>query len=69
MHICEGEPKNDAFFFSTGIITDIGTSIIHENATGPPWITSLLLKIVTVSLNSYVPSLNESMYPSLIKFC
>ena len=43
--------------------------IIHQNKTGSKWITFLLLNIVTISLNSNVPPLNESMYPCLVKFC
>ena len=65
----KGESKSNAFFFSTGIITDTGTCIIHQNKAGPLWITSLLLNTVTISLNSNVPPLNESLYPSLVKFC
>ena len=33
-YIYEGESKSNAFFFSTGIITDTGTCIIHQNETG-----------------------------------
>ena len=68
-NIYKGESKSNAFFFSTGIITNTGTCIIHENETDPQWFTSLLLNIVTISLNSSVPLLTESMYPCLIKFC
>ena len=39
---------------STGIITSTGTCIIHQNEAGPLWIISLLLNIVTISLNSNV---------------
>ena len=56
------------FFFSTGIITNTRTYTIHQNETGPLWITSLLPNIVTLSLSSNVPPSNESMYPYLIKF-
>ena len=62
------EWKSNPFSFSTGIIIDTGTCIIHQNEAGPHWITSLLLNIVTVSLNSNVPSSNESMHPCLVKF-
>ena len=41
---------SNVFFFSTGIWT------MHKNEAGPQWITSLLLNIVTVSLDN-----NESM--------
>ena len=67
--IYKGELKSNAFFFSTRIITDTGTSIIHQNKDGSLWITSILLNIVTVSLNSNVPPSNESMYPCFMKFC
>ena len=60
----ENESKSNAFFFSKGIIT----YIIHQNEVGPQWIISLLLNIVTISLNSNVLPLNESMYPCLVKF-
>ena len=33
------------------------------------WIPSLLLNIVIISFNSNIPTLNESMYPCLIKCC
>ena len=49
------------------MITDTGTSIIHQNEVRSLWITSLLLKIVTVSLNSNVPPSNEGMYTC--QFC
>ena len=52
---------------SRGIITTAGTCIIYKNEAGPQWITSLLLNIVTVSLNSNIPPSNESMYPCLVK--
>ena len=65
----DSESKSNAFFFSTGKIIDIGTCIIQENEAGPLWMTSLLLNIVTISLNSNVPLSNESMYACLIKFC
>ena len=39
------------------------TCIIHQNEAGPMWITSFLLNIVTISLNSNVPLSNESIYP------
>ena len=65
----EGEWKGNAFFFNTGIVTNAGTCIIHQNEAGLLWITSLLLNIVTISLKSIVPSSNKSMYPSLVKFC
>ena len=51
----EFDSKRKDFFFSIGIITDTGTCIIHQNEAGCLWITSLLLNIVTVSLNSNVP--------------
>ena len=57
------------FFFSTRIIINTGTCIIHQNEAGSLWIISLLLNIVTISFNSNVPPLNESMYLCLIKFC
>ena len=44
-------------------------SFIHQNEADPLWITSLLLHIVTVFLNSNVPPSNESMYPCPVKFC
>ena len=44
------DEKSNAFFFGIEIITETGTCIIHQNETGPPWITSLLLSIVTISL-------------------
>ena len=56
----EGESKSNAFFFSTGIITNTELCIIHQNQTGPMLITSLLLNTVTISLNSNIPPLNES---------
>ena len=33
IYICiyDGESKSNAFFFSTGIITDTGTCVIHQN--------------------------------------
>ena len=68
-YIYEGESKSNSFFFTTGIITDTGTCIIHQNETGPLWILFLLLHIVTISLYSDVPPSNESIYPCLIKFC
>ena len=49
--------------------TDTGTCIRHQNEAGPLWITSLLLNIITVSLNSIVPPSNEGMCPCFIKFC
>ena len=67
--IYEGELKSSVLFFSAGIITDTGTCIIHQNKAGPLWITSLLLNIVIVSLNSNVPPSNESMYLYVVKFC
>ena len=30
----EGDSKNNAFFFSTEIITDTGTYIMHQNEVG-----------------------------------
>ena len=60
--IYEGESTNHTFFFGTGIITDTGTYIIHQN--GRLGITSLLLNIVTVSLKSNAPPSNESMIPA-----
>ena len=59
--IFECELKSNAFFFSTGIITDTGTCIIFQNEPGSLSITSVLLKIVTISISSKVPLLNESM--------
>ena len=58
-----------ALFYSTGIITNIGTCIIHPNEAGLLLITSLLLNIVTVSLTSNVPVSIESIYPCFVKFC
>ena len=63
-----GWVKN-AVFFRAGIINDTGTGIIHQIEDSCLWITSQLLNIVTVSLNSNVPPSNESMYVSLVKFC
>ena len=68
-NIYEAELKSNAFVFVTGKITDEGTRIINHKEAGPMKITSLLLNILTVSLKSNVPPLNESMYPSLGKFC
>ena len=65
----KGESKSNAFFSITGIITDTGTCIIHQNEAEPLWITSLLLNIVTISLNSSFPPSNESMYSCHVKFC
>ena len=65
----EGLSKNNVILFRTGMITNTGTCIIHPNKAGPLWIPFLLLHIVTVSLNSNVPPLNESMYPYPVKFC
>ena len=65
----EDESKSNAFFFRTGMITNTGTCIIHQNEAGPLWITSLLLNVVTISLNSNIPPSNESMYTCLVKFC
>ena len=67
--IYECEPNINAFFFCTGIITGKRTCIIHQNETGHLWIASLLLNIVTISLNSNVPPSYENMYPCLVKFC
>ena len=61
--------KINAFFFNTGITTDAGIYIIHQNEVSPLWITSLLLNLVTISLNSNVPPSNESMYPCFVTFC
>ena len=52
----------------TGIITNTGTYNIHQNEAGLLRITSLLLNIVTISLNGNVLILNVSMHPCLIKF-
>ena len=57
------------YFFSTGIITEIGICIIHKNHSGSQWSTSLLLNIVIVSLNSNVQLSNKSMYFSFVKLC
>ena len=51
---------------NTGIITDTSTWIIHQNKVGFLRITSLLLNIVTVSLNSSVPPSDKSMYPCFV---
>ena len=64
-----GESKSNAFCFSIGIITDTGTCIIYQNEAGLLCITSLLLNIVTISLNSNVPPFNKSMNPYFIKLC
>ena len=69
MYMYEGEWKSNTLFFSTGIITDTGTYTIPQNEAGPMWITSLLLNIVTISLDSNVSPLNESMCRSHVKFC
>ena len=71
IYIHKGKSKSNVFFFSTGIIADtvFRTCIIHQNEAGSLWITSLLLNMVTISLNSNVPSSNVSMYLCLIKFC
>ena len=63
----EGESKSNAFFFSQGMITFTRTCLTHQNKADSLWITSLLLNIVTVSLHSNVTTLNESMYPKLLK--
>ena len=65
----KGDSKSNAILFKTGIITNTRTYIIHQNEAGHLWIGSLLPHIVTVSLNSNVPSSNESMYPRPLKFC
>ena len=41
----EGESKSNPILFRTGIITNTGTCIIHQNEAGPLWITILLLHI------------------------
>ena len=64
----EGGIKSNVILFRTSIITNTGTCIIHQNEAGPLWITSLLLHIVTISLNSNVPPSNESMYPCPVKY-
>ena len=56
------------FFFSIGLITNFGTCIRHHNKPGSLRITSLLLDIVSIYLNSILSSLNESMYTCQIKF-
>ena len=61
--------KSNAFFFSTGIVANTGTYIIHQNEAGSLSITSLHLNKVTVSLNNNFTPSNESIYPSIIKFC
>ena len=33
----EGESKSNAFLFSTGRITDVGSCVIHPNEAGPLW--------------------------------
>ena len=63
------DSKSNAFFFSTGNISDERTFIIYQNKAGPRWITSLLLNIVTVSQNCNVLPLNENVYLCLVKFC
>ena len=60
--IYERESKSNALFFSTGIITDTGTCIIPQNEVAFLWIPSLPLNIVTVSLNSSVPSCLSSLW-------
>ena len=40
-----------------------------SKAAGRLWIPSLLLNIVTVSLNGNVPPSNKSMYSCFVKFC
>ena len=65
----ECESKSNDFFFITGIITNTGTRIIHQNEAVYLWITFLLLNIVPVSLNSNVPPSNKGMNPCLVKFC
>ena len=67
LHVVES--KIYAFFFSIDIMTNTGTCIMYHNQSGPQWITSLLLNIVTVCLNSNVPHPNESMYAYLKKLC
>ena len=64
-----GWVEKNAFFFNTGIITDTGTCIIHQNEAGLLWIPFIRLNIVTVSLSSNVPPSNKSMYLCLVKFC
>ena len=64
-----GESKNNAFVISTTIIANTGTYILHQDGAGPLWITSLLLNIFAVSLNSKVQPLNKCMYSCLIRIC
>ena len=45
IYIYESESKSNTFFFSTGIITDTGTYVMHQNKYGPLQITSLFLNM------------------------
>ena len=69
LYTSEDELKINAFFFSTEIITDAGTCIIHQNEACSPLIASLLLNMVTVSLSNNVPPSYESMFICLVKLC
>ena len=65
--IYEGESQSNAFLFNKGIIADTSTCTIYQNEASPLWITSLLINIVPVSLNSNVPPSNN--YPCDVEFC
>ncbi len=44
-------------------------SIIYQNNATSQQITSLLLNIVTLFINSNILPSNENMYPGFVKFC
>ena len=64
--IYEGESKSNAFSFSTSIITNTRTCMIHQNEAGPQWILSLFLNMITCSLKSNWEHLS---LPYKILFC
>ena len=70
IYICTYKGESKSFAFSL-LQEQLPTQehVMHLNEAAPLCIKSLLLNMVTFSLNSNAPPLNESMYSCLVKFC